>query len=777
MSEGEPTGVDTGRSDSLLSKSRLMMVLEAFAAAPADAETPHLVISQAVAALHAAGGVVALVNGDAVEPLASQGYAQSEQDACGPLRVGDLSLPLTWAATTGEPVWLASQAETARHFPRIIELVSRDERACAVVPLRAAGSLLGVLGISWLEPHAFGPSDRELLLALADICALHLQHWRRQEHDGPSDDPSAARPRAPAVVLAPLVQALIGSDTIEDLARAVAEQGAAVVGAAFSNIAVLGPGAAGDTARLYHLSSLVPQVAQRYPSIPVDDSTPLGAAMSGRGEVWLGDLAQIGAQFPALLADTAAAGLAATASLALAGRAGQVIGALGLGWEAPQTFPSAQRDELRVFARLVADALVRAQLLATERVALGRSERLHRILSALVASASLSEVTEAMFRDGNAPYDAAAARLALVDDEHSDALVTIATVGLPDEVETVWRPAPGSMPSPLSDARVSVTTVYLPALTDRVVPDPDTRAALSRAGLRCWLGLPLRSRSRTLGALVLAFSEENALGPTDLTALSDLGAALSEAISRAVERDSDHNLAMLVQRSLLAEPLPDLSGVQVSARYLPADARYGIGGDWYDAMPLADGRTLLMIGDVAGHDARAAVAMGQIRAAARALAPTHEPARLLEALDRFVTAASGQTMVTAAAVLLDPRRGSLTYSLAGHPPPLLREPGSTTTPLDRVDPPLGMSVPTRAQHTIALMPGSTLVLYTDGLIERRDETIDAGLQRLAAAVDDSPAATADHLCASVLNRCLRNVPRRDDTAVICAVIDRLEPPN
>ncbi len=93
MSEGEPTGVDTGWSDSLHSQSRLMMVLEAFAAAPADADTPHLVISQAVAALHAAGGVVALVNGNSVEPLASRGYTVSEQAACGPLRVGDLSLP------------------------------------------------------------------------------------------------------------------------------------------------------------------------------------------------------------------------------------------------------------------------------------------------------------------------------------------------------------------------------------------------------------------------------------------------------------------------------------------------------------------------------------------------------------------------------------------------------------------------------------------------------------------------------------------------------------
>jgi serine phosphatase RsbU (regulator of sigma subunit) len=233
---------------------------------------------------------------------------------------------------------------------------------------------------------------------------------------------------------------------------------------------------------------------------------------------------------------------------------------------------------------------------------------------------------------------------------------------------------------------------------------------------------------------------------------------------------------VLVQRSLLAEALPELSGVQVSARYLPADARYGIGGDWYDAIALADNRTLLMIGDVAGHDAGAAVAMGQIRAAARALAPTHEPARLLVELDRFVTATSDQTLVTAAAVLLDPRQGSLTYSLAGHPPPLLRRPGSRATALDRVEPPLGGLVGTRAQHTVELAPGSTVVLYTDGLIERRGEPIDAGLQRLVAALDDSPAGTPDHLCASLLNRCMRNLPRRDDTAVICAVIDPREPP-
>ncbi|MGZ4556791.1 MAG: GAF domain-containing protein, partial [Mycobacteriaceae bacterium] len=149
MLEGEPTGTGAAE-DAQLSRDRLVTVLRAFAAAPACEETPSLVISQAVAALHATGGVVALINGDVVEPLASQGYTRLEQTACGPLLVGDLSLPLTWAATTGQPVWLVSQADTAQRFPRMMELVSGDERAYAAVPLRAAGALLGVMGISWV---------------------------------------------------------------------------------------------------------------------------------------------------------------------------------------------------------------------------------------------------------------------------------------------------------------------------------------------------------------------------------------------------------------------------------------------------------------------------------------------------------------------------------------------------------------------------------------------------------------------------------------------------
>ena len=121
--------------DELSAEARLRLVLRAFAAAPLGADTPQLLISQAVAAAGSSGGVVCGVRGDRVVILASVGYTPDQRPACGPLIVGDLSLPLTYAVTTGQPVWLVSQADTVDRFPRIGELVPRDERAYAALPL------------------------------------------------------------------------------------------------------------------------------------------------------------------------------------------------------------------------------------------------------------------------------------------------------------------------------------------------------------------------------------------------------------------------------------------------------------------------------------------------------------------------------------------------------------------------------------------------------------------------------------------------------------------
>ena len=562
----------------------------------------------------------------------------------------------------------------------------------------------------------------------------------------------------------------------------IAEAGAISAGAEFANIAIAnaGPGRS-PTANLHHASGLDADVARRYEVIPLDDATPLGTVLkpgSADDEIWLGSLADIEARYPSLLKDTVAAGLASTASLALHGRNGRVIGAMGVAWRQAQTFSDTQQDEVRVVARLAADALGRALLLEAERTARRRAERLQQTMTALVASASLAEVTTAVFRHGLPPFGASAARLALVDQRQPGQLATLNTVGLPESVLAAWRALPAMTPSPSREALATSAAVYVPTLADLAARYPGAHQVLSLSGHQAWVALPLQSSGRTLGVLTLAFPEPHPLDDApDHLILAALGSAVADALSRAIQHDSDHNLVMSVQRSLLPETLPECPGVRLGARYMPAETRYGIGGDWYDAVLLGDGRILLIVGDVAGHGLDAAVTMGQMRSAARALVPTHGPAALLDALDRFAVSTLKVSFVTAAVAIIDPARRTLRYCLAGHPSPLLGRPDGTVTTLDEArGAVLGFGVGDRPERMVAFDPGSFLVLFTDGLVERRGEIIDAGMARIGAALktaarpdQGAPPEPAD-LCDALVAQSLPHSARHDDAAILCAFL-------
>lgn len=750
-------------ADALSAEGRLRLVLRAFAAAPLGADTPQLLISQAVAATGSSGGVVCGVRGDRVVILASEGYTPEQRSACGPLIMGDLSLPLPYAATTEQPVWLVSQADAVDRFPRIVELMPGSERAYAALPLTASGQSLGVLGISFAERHEFTEADRDFLLALADICAIHLQQWGEFGASGGR--------AASTVQLGHLVQALSRAETADEVARVIAEAGAMAAGAEFANIAVANPGAGRPaTANLYHASSLIEDVAQRYMVIPLDESTPLGTVLRSGGEVWLRSLSDIETRYPSLLEDTVAAGLASTASLALYGRGRRVIGAMGVAWAQAQTFTDAQKDEVRVVALLAADALGRAQMLEAERAARERTERLQRTMTALVASASLAEVTAAVFQHGP-PFGASAARLALVDQQQPELLVTVNEVGFPESVDAEWDELPVSVPSPWREAATTSATVYLPAPEDLAARYPDANM-LIRSSHQAWIALPLRSSGRTLGVLILAFPEPHPIddGP-DQIILTALGSAVADALSRAIQHDIDRDLVMSVQRSLLPATLPEHPKVRLGARYLPAETRYGIGGDWYDAVLLPGGRILLLVGDVAGHGLKAAITMGQMRSAARALASTHGPAALLDALDQFAGSGPDVLSATAAVAVIDPAERTLRYCLAGHPPLLLRDPDGTLAMLGEARGPLiGFGAGNRPERVVTFLPGSCLVLFTDGLVERRGETIDTGFARLGTAL--TAAATLDpvNLCEALIEQSLPRTGRNDDTAILCAFL-------
>jgi len=218
----------------------------------------------------------------------------------------------------------------------------------------------------------------------------------------------------------------------------------------------------------------------------------------------------------------------------------------------------------------------------------------------------------------------------------------------------------------------------------------------------------------------------------------------------------------------------------VTSRYLPATLTLEVGGDWHDAFALDDGRIAVLVGDVVGHGIHAAAAMGQLRSAIRALAMGgNGPSAVLGQLDRYVMATGVGEIATVVLAELDPATGSVVYACAGHPPPLLVDPNRPSRSLmDGRSAPLGVVLNDRPrpEGTFHLEQGQTLLLFTDGLFERRTETIDDGLARLRDAADTlrstDPEALVDGLLAALVEPasasddvCLLALRRRPDPTI------------
>jgi signal transduction histidine kinase/serine phosphatase RsbU (regulator of sigma subunit) len=214
----------------------------------------------------------------------------------------------------------------------------------------------------------------------------------------------------------------------------------------------------------------------------------------------------------------------------------------------------------------------------------------------------------------------------------------------------------------------------------------------------------------------------------EVTRLRDALATGERVRAREME-----DVALTLQRSLLPRALPDVLGTELSGRYVPASESLEIGGDFYDATALGDGRLVITIGDVAGHGVLAAAVMGQVRQAVRAYAfEGHPPAALMDRLDLLVSD-SGLSMTTCLCGIFDPASGLLRFANAGHPPPLvLRGDGTVVRVEEGLSHPLGVTMAHRhVEAQLTLEIGEALLLYTDGLVERRGEVIDLGIDRLA----------------------------------------------
>ncbi|WP_369140137.1 PP2C family protein-serine/threonine phosphatase [Modestobacter versicolor] len=357
--------------------------------------------------------------------------------------------------------------------------------------------------------------------------------------------------------------------------------------------------------------------------------------------------------------------------------------------------------------------------------------------------------------------------------------------GREDELAELAALHSANMPE-ASPTRRSLTTsepVLLAELTpetiDRVFPTPETSALFRSLGGVSAITVPLVARRRMLGAMALVKTDRRRRFTTeDVDLARDLSRRAAMAMDNVRLYQQEHSVAETLQRSLLPD-LPVIPGVTAAAHYLSASTAADVGGDFYDLLHLPDGAVGLAIGDVVGHDVAAAAAMGHLRGLLRACAwdaPDNDPGEVLGRVDRLVQGLHVAPMATMAYGRAE-RPGTaggpwrLTLANAGHPPLMLRRVDGSVELLDDV---VGLLLGVDAQHrrtsvTVELPAGSTLVAYTDGLIERPGEDLDQGTASLAARLAGAPVdATPADLCVHAVGA---DPDRRDDVAVLALRFD------
>ncbi|WP_456845195.1 SpoIIE family protein phosphatase [Cellulomonas sp. P5_C6] len=262
---------------------------------------------------------------------------------------------------------------------------------------------------------------------------------------------------------------------------------------------------------------------------------------------------------------------------------------------------------------------------------------------------------------------------------------------------------------------------------------------LRRLGLGSAMIVPLRARDRVIGVLCLVAVD--GFRPDAAVTAAHLGRRAGLALDNVRLFLAERNAALTLQHSLLPE-IPHIAGLDVAAAYVPSTRRTEVGGDWFDVLPLPDGAIGLAVGDVVGHDLRAAAAMGQLRSLLRSYAwEGSSPGQVLARADELVRGLDLADIATCAYLRWESSDAGahVTYARAGHPPPLLRLAGGEVLALDEgLSTPIGLAGPGGAEAKIDVPAGATLVLYTDGLVERRDRGLREGIAALTAALSALP---------------------------------------
>lgn len=405
----------------------------------------------------------------------------------------------------------------------------------------------------------------------------------------------------------------------------------------------------------------------------------------------------------------------------------------------------------------------------TQRVPVDRLRDIEAVTDAALSRLDEQSLLEALVERVKKVLQADTAAVLLLDGPAGQ-LVATAASGIEEEVRQGVRIPLGTgfagrvaeFREPVILTTVDHTTVRNPLLVDR--------------GIKSLLGVPLLVGGSVIGVLHVGSLGGRTFGPRDAELLQ-LAADRAALALHSLKSQDDALAAMALHRSLLPTALPAMPGLDLAARYVAGSGT--VGGDWYDVFALPDGRLGVVVGDVAGSGLEAAVIMGRMRSALRAyVLEAADPASALRKLDRNIQYFEPDAMATVLYGVYTPGTGEFVVSSAGHLPPVLAAPGRRAGLLSvQPDPPIGTADdPRRRSATFLIPPGALVCCFTDGLVERRDDSIDLGIDKLAVILDEQIVAGHDHdgttapradgACTAVMRALVGHAPAHDDIAVL-----------
>jgi GAF domain-containing protein len=630
----------------------------------------------------------------------------------------------------------------------------------AIVPLVVSDHAVGAVLVQWVRPRSISEADQTFLFTITGAAAQAVERARLTLTEFSNLERSQHLQRLSSALAAATTPGEVAAEAVAGGRRALGAQSAAcrvptADGRALSCLA----------------SSGHPALLSRG-LVPID-RTPSGSSFSSGRSVITTLVAPANAEsdLSPEMVPGAMAELGEPVTLVSENLKGSV-GSLGVLTLAFVGRPEPSEPELRflsTLAGLTAQALERAQLFEQERQALREAEAGRERLSLLsdvtkLLSSSLDPTTVIQRTTNLVVGRVSDGCVIHVPGENGLQRLDVRGGGVVESDAVEELIGPDHVPF---DSDTPAAVAYR---TGRLQHAPISSSPGEAASHATALAVPFAANGAVIGVMTFFDGPGRQFGPDDVSLATEVASRTGVALSNATRFQREHVVAEVLQRAVLPDFLPTVEGLEFDAEYRPGAAGTYVGGDWYDVFQLEDDRVIFSVGDVMGKGAPAAALMGQVRSAIRAYAVSGQnPSEVLSSLDHLFDALVEDRVVTVVVGTIDPRQGTVQLANAGHPSPLIvRADGEATFASTQSSLLIaaGLGGPERPADELALHPGDSLVMYSDGLIERRSELITVGMQRLADAATAVARGGWPVRAAAELATRLGDDERADDVVVL-----------